>query len=62
MPAERGVGGWATRLKENKRHKLPVIKSVRQREVVCSTVNIVHNTVISLYSDRWLLDVIAITS
>ena len=36
-----------------KRHKLPVTKSVSHEHEVYSMGNIVNNSVVSLYSDRW---------
>ena len=39
-----------------KKYKLPVIKYISHRDVIYSLRNIDHTTVITLYGDRWLLD------
>lgn len=54
----KGSGGIGEKLKGNKRYKLPIIKYISHRHVVYSTGNRVNNIMITLYSDRWLLDLL----
>lgn len=58
--AARGkqVEKWAKSVKRNKRYKFPAIKSVSPRVVIYSIGNKAKNMAITLYSDRWLLDLL----
>ena len=43
-------------MKEIKKYKPPVIKQTRGGHVIYSIRNMVNNIVITLYLDKWLLD------
>lgn len=43
-------------MKGSKRYKLPVVKYVDHKNIMYSTGKIANNVVITLYGDRWILD------
>lgn len=56
----RGEGGGkkSEKVKGNKRYEFPVIKEISHGDIMYSIGNIVHNTLVTLYGDGWLLDLV----
>ena len=52
---QRG-SGWGQEQNRMKRYTLSFVKQISHRDVTYSVGNIVNNTAITLYDDRWLLN------
>ena len=52
---EKGIWIWAGWVKGSRRYRFPVIEGISYRDRRHSIGNIVNDTVIVLYGDRWQL-------